>query len=132
MVKFRIILIFIFIFLIKKAKSQCSKEEPIQTINGCENIYCTESQFQNGECIISNSIIKRQWLNNIIKFENFENSYYFSPLQMTDDDYIFISLVSSSEYENYVYYIYGLKSSGESHINEIIPSTDENDCYLIL
>ena len=52
MVKFRIILIFIYIFLFKEIKSECDKENPIQTVNGCENIYCDEMKFQNGDCII--------------------------------------------------------------------------------
>ena len=66
-IKFKIIFIFIFIFLINKTKSvDCSKEEPILFNIECKNYYCTETQFENGECTISNSAVKKQWLNNII------------------------------------------------------------------
>ena len=54
------------IFLINKIKSECNKDEPILFNNECKNYYCTETQFENGECTISNSAVKKQWLNNII------------------------------------------------------------------
>ena len=31
--------------------------------------YCSKSQFDNGECSINNTIIKTQWLNDIILFD---------------------------------------------------------------
>ena len=109
MVKFRIILIFIYIFLFKEIKSECDKENPIQTVNGCENIYCDEMQFQNGDCIISNSIIKKQWLNNIINFENVDLLYV---TQAPNNDIIFIFFRKSGYYSFY-FFLYELKSSGE-------------------
>ena len=50
-----------------RSLSECPKELPIYK-NGCSSIYCNEEQFKEGECEISNSIKKIQWLNNITKF----------------------------------------------------------------
>ena len=58
----------------------CPKETPIYKNGQCKLTYCTKQQFQNGDCIIKNDIIKTQWLTNIIdigtensKFINFAN-----------------------------------------------------------
>ena len=105
------------IFLINKIKSECNKDEPILFNNECKNYYCTETQFQNGECIISNSAVKKQWLNNIIKFDLISYYLYFFPLQMTNGDYFFISAIAS-ETEDCPYcrdfFIYEYNSSGEN------------------
>ena len=48
---------------------ECEREKPILKGNECVS-YCNENQFKSGECIINNSIIKKRWINNIIKIEN--------------------------------------------------------------
>ena len=61
-------LIFIYILLIRIScePSECERENPIKNGTQCLSIYCSESQFESGECIKANNIIKTQWLNNII------------------------------------------------------------------
>ena len=49
----------------------CDRNNPILTKNGCELTYCNESQFSSGDCSINNTIIKTQWLNNIILLNDY-------------------------------------------------------------
>ena len=58
--------IFIFFQIIKTILSECDKSIPILTKNGCELKYCTSEQFTSKQCQINNTIIKTQWLTNII------------------------------------------------------------------
>ena len=66
MSKYRLVFVFyIFLFLlIEKVQNEylCNKSTPIKTSSGCKSIYCTYEQYSNGECIISNPIIKKQCL----------------------------------------------------------------------
>ena len=73
---------------------ECEKGKPIiieTQGTQCQSVYCSDSQFESGYCIKSNSIIKTQWLNNIIlvgednfRYTNFMTSngktlFYTSP-----------------------------------------------------
>ena len=49
---------------------ECKRDEPIQTTSGCQLKYCSKSQFDSEECKIDNTIIKTQWLNDIIIFDS--------------------------------------------------------------
>ena len=60
--------------------SNCPNETPIYENDQCKLMYCTKDQYQSGDCIIKNEIVKTQWLTNIIeigtensKFINFAN-----------------------------------------------------------
>ena len=58
---------FLFLSLIKKSiHTECTKEKPIYEDGVCKLTYCPDSDFSSNKCIIKNSIIKTQWLNNII------------------------------------------------------------------
>ena len=110
MVELHFLFLYIFITLITKIKNECNKDIPIQTINGCEDIYCTEIQFKSGECTISNSIVKKQWLNDIVTFE--ENGIKtIQVVEMPNNDIIFINTFDNDGI--YSPCLYGLKSSGE-------------------
>ena len=64
--------LFINIFFLKlfRAKCECDRNSPILTSNGCEMKYCSKENFDSGECKIDNSIIKVQWINDIILFNS--------------------------------------------------------------
>ena len=130
MVKFQIIIIFILIYLIKKSKNDCNKSYPILINNICYNTYCTENQFQNNECIISNSITRIQWLNNIISFGGNE-TFNIHSIQMPNKDIIFFNTINT-ENENSLSdpLIYGLKSTGEKYFYKIYPSIEIYSYYL--
>ena len=49
----------------------CDRNYPIFKNEQCLSIYCTESEFKNGICSIENDIIKTQWLNNFIVFDEY-------------------------------------------------------------
>ena len=110
----KVITILIYTLITKLNNQECPKNEPIYTSDDrCQNIYCNENDFQNGDCIINNSIIKIQWLNKLIFLG--ENYFIINSLKMPNND-IFIILYNY--YETEKIYIYGLKSSGEVYFND--------------
>ena len=116
-IKLFILFLYLFIFLILEINNQCNKETPIRkkSDNNCYNIYCTEIEFQNGDCIIDNSIIKTQWLNKLFYLgDNIIN--ILTVIEMPNNNIFFLS--SKWEYEADYLYIYRLKSSGEINYNE--------------
>ena len=67
MANFELSIIFYFIiYSFTEEIEECPKETPIKYENNCYLKFCTYSQYTNEECKISNSIIKTQWLDNII------------------------------------------------------------------
>ena len=76
-------LIIIFIILINNIEintsqeqlKECSKKSPIIYNNECLLKFCTNLEIEIGECIISNNIIKIQWLNNIISIGKLSYKY---------------------------------------------------------
>ena len=128
----RMIFIYIFILLTLEIKNECPKENPIKKDGICKNEYCSEYEFQNGNCIISNTVIKTQWLNKLIYFGD-NDIHIFEVIKMPNND---IFLLASNYIVGYLY-IYGLKSSGETYFNEngnfkeIIISPEE-DLYIII
>ena len=104
MIKLIITFIYTLIFLINN--QECPKDEPIYASEGCKYIYCDENDFQNGDCIISNPIIKIQWLNKLIFFGG-HDGFTINLIQMPNNDIFIIC----SDYTQEKIYIYGLKSS---------------------
>ena len=130
MIKLQIISLFIIIFLINETKNDCDKYIPILKDNTCQNIYCDEAQFQNGECIISNPIIRTQWLNNIICTKK-EYTLNILSIQMPNKDIIFVNSIYTDNIETFADpLIYGLKSSGENYFNHKFSSVIINSDFL--
>ena len=65
--------------------NECEREKPIKKGTQCLSTYCSNSQFDSGQCIVSNPIIKTQWLNNIIL--------------VGEKDYRYIGFITSSKGE---------------------------------
>ena len=124
----------IFIFLNYKnfTKCTCPIENPIKIDGDCQLKYCTEIEFKNGICSIDNEIIKTQWLNNFIVFDEYR--YRYSNMAINKKgDFIF---ETSSEELNGVRLFFGLKKNGRNYFknnnNEEIPTKqiivlDENN-----
>ena len=55
--------------------SECLINTPISKNGQCTNEYCTKEQFESKVCLINNTIIKTQWLNNIIFIGNSKFRY---------------------------------------------------------
>ena len=73
-------LLFFIVFYVKFPlyKFECTKDNPILKDGNCALIYCSKEEYSLGICIINNTIIQGQWLNNIIllneynlRFNNF-------------------------------------------------------------
>ena len=67
--------IFLLFYQIKSEITECSRENPILISNECRLVYCNKTQFDLNICQIKSSIIKTQWLNNIIVFGNITYRY---------------------------------------------------------
>ena len=95
------------IFLILKVHNEeyeeCNKETPIYKNNECVDIFCTENEFQNGVCIINNSIIKSQWLNKIFFFGE-KTIKIFTAIEITPEQKLIGSLpwkrIYTTNYDN--------------------------------
>ena len=112
--KLFMIFLYLFIFLIVEINNQCDKETPIRKRdNNCYITYCTESEFQNGDCIIDNPIIKTQWLNKLIYLGDYIIDV-MSVIEMPNNNIFFLSSLFDQDY----LYIYRLESSGEIYYNE--------------
>ena len=64
---FNILFHLLFIFkIIESQTSECGKNEPFLLSNRCTSEPCPKEGPNSNDCIINNTIIKTQWLNNII------------------------------------------------------------------
>jgi len=89
------------------SECSCEREKPIYKNGQCQSIYCIESEFSNNICSIENDIIKDQWLNNFIVFD--EYNYRFTN-KVINDEGNFI-LITSPMYSG-VRLFYLLKKDG--------------------
>ena len=96
----------------------CSKAEPILKENNCKLIYCEQSQFNTNECSINNTVIKTQWLNNIIRIS--ENYFRYINVVSNRNGDIFIETSPTTESSKRIFY--GLKTNGRLYFqNEETP-----------
>ena len=65
-----IFFISILLIIIHISHSECDINTPILTPSGCQLKYCSNNEFDSGACNIDNSIVKTQWLNDIIIFDS--------------------------------------------------------------
>ena len=94
-------LIIFLTFIAYSSLLECERDKPILKDNNCVSTYCDESQFNSGECIINNSIIKKRWINNIIKIENTNGELSFA---FDKEQGNFLFATSSSNNEEIIFY----------------------------
>ena len=95
--------------LIELSLNDCDREEPILYNNEtCKSMSCTNDQFYLKECIVNNSIIQNQWLNNIIILGK-PNSTYINFAQYSNGDLVILSEDDSGTDNRY---FFGLKNNG--------------------
>ena len=137
-------LIFIFISIKYSFLDYCNdRSKPIllPSNNECVMKYCTDEDFENNICIKNNSIIRTQWLNNIIQFGDqncrFPKIVKYSP----GEDIVVVCQIFPEK--SYSSYFYGLKENGRplfikdgketpyNPLNNYIDSEDgkSNYCY---
>ena len=112
--------------------NQCSFEAPFLYQSNCLNQDdCPYEYIENGICEIDNNLIKTQWLNNIITFNNDNNNgikyYYVDICTTTDGNLVLLSSSSIEEYKgNRIFYI--IKEDGRGYF--INNENDESPFYL--
>ena len=125
--KYIIIKIFISNFLLQNMilceEDECERETPIKVGTECLSRNCSKLQFETGECKISNSIIKTQWLNNIIL--------------LGEKDFRYVNFMTSSEGKMILYtsayphnvdrIFFGIGSKGEP----LFKNSNGNETYII-
>ena len=85
-----------------------NKTQPILKENNCQLIYCEQSKFNTNECSINNTIIKTQWLNNIIRISE-DYFRYINVVSNKNGDF-FIETSPITESSKRIFY--GLKTNG--------------------
>ena len=86
----------------------CDKAEPILKENSCRLTYCEQSEFNTNICSINNTIIKTQWLNNIIRISE-DYFRYINVVSNKNGDF-FIETSPITESSKRIFY--GLKTNG--------------------
>ena len=117
---------FIFIFIILNlilCEEECQKETPIKFGTECLAKYCSKSQFISGECKISNSLIKIQWLNDIILIGEL-NFRYMNFATSSKGDMI-LNSVAFPHNSNRIYY--GINSKG----SPLFKDSNGNEIFII-
>jgi hypothetical protein len=114
---FSFMLSFILIIrLIKLSLNECDREKPILFNNEtCKSMSCTNSQFSLKQCIVNNSIIRNQWLNNIITVGK-TNSTYINFAQYSNGDLV---ILSEDDIGTDNRYFFGIKNNGRPFFTDL-------------
>ena len=118
-----IIVQFLLLKLILGDDNECEREKPIKIGTECLSKNCSQEQFDFGECIISNSIIRTQWLNNIIIIG--DKDFRYINFMTTSKGEMIINSVSYPS-KNYNIF-YGINSKGKPLFN----NSNNNNNYII-
>ena len=88
---------------------ECPKLEPIKyNNNDCEIRFCTDEEFENKTCVISNETAKIQWLNNLIIYGREYDEIYNLGVSNNKNEIIFSSYFKNNIIENknnFLFYI---------------------------
>ena len=72
---FHSLLFFLFIKFISSEEISCPKNKPLLISGQCNSTFCSKEDFKSNRCKIANSIIKTQWINNLIRFGDINYRY---------------------------------------------------------
>ena len=123
---FLLILIIIFNFIQTDIK-QCSEEEPILISGQCKLEYCSKELFDLKKCIINNTKIKTQWINNLIIFG--DRSYRYISYGIYSNEDLVIETTCFPQQPKRMFY--GIKKNGRPFFknkinNEYTPFYSKN------
>ena len=116
--KFLLSKISLFLFintLSVKCDTECPINQPIykNSSNSCVLEYCTNDQLNNKECTISNKIIKKQWINNILILTKSNSQIYPSIATGTNQDILF-----ESNFDKNQKIIYSIEKDGRGYFDD--------------
>ena len=96
----------------------CTKEKPVFVVskNICSLEYCTEEEYMNKECIVTNPYVKKQLLNEFLYTTETKSPIYSSFGRNSDGDIYFESSLGSPYSQKQ---IFTLKSDGREYIDGI-------------
>ena len=115
--------IIISINLIICESKECQRELPIKIGEECFSLNCSKLQFEIGECIISNPIIRTQWLNNIILVG--EKDFRYISFTTTSSGEMILTTSSYPVNRNRIYF--AINSIGEP----IFKNSNGENTYII-
>ena len=119
--------ILLFSLLINISLSQgCPRDKPIFKSNECQAIYCTPQEYSSGTCVISNDIIKTQWLNGFHAFGEGHMSHI--SVSKNKKGELFIS--SQKPIDDFDKYMCGFNSEGEGLFYDNV--TNKNTTFEII
>ena len=81
----------------------CPEEKPILKDGKCILNYCTKEEYENNTCIISNPVIKNQWIDEFPYISEKDKPLYSTFGQMTNDDIIFETNIGNPLSKRYIY-----------------------------
>ena len=111
-------------------QSECDYHTPIRETNSnnCIAGECTIAQYQSGECIVENEIIKTQWINNFITYEDGIDFDYIDIATSSDGNLLVIS--TTSDESGVIHRIYiNLNDNGRG--NFIEEFTENESLYYV-
>ena len=103
---------------------ECTKNKPILISNECKLEYCTKKQFESKECIINNTVVKNQWLNNII-FIGDKYYRYINFATYSNGDMV-VETTSSQPKRIF----YGIKRNGRPYFTNKTDNTETSYYYI--
>ena len=112
-----ILYLIIYLFdIIKSEILECQKDSPFRKYNQCTSEPCLKVELDSNNCYINNTIIKNQWLNNIITFGELTFRYINIASYYNGD--MVVETTSCPEMNKRIFF--GLKQNGRPFFNNKI------------
>ena len=113
----KILYLIIYLFdIIKSEILECQKDSPFRKYNQCTSEPCLKVEYDSNNCYINNTIIKNQWLNNIITFGEL-NFRYINIASYYNGDML-VETTSCPAMNKRIFF--GLKQNGRPFFNNKI------------
>jgi len=140
--------LYVLIYILEiNCEKKCTKNLPIYDNNtdSCTLKYCSEDQFLSGECVITNSIVKEQWINKINTIAKSSEIIFPTIGKGTNNDFIFETNIDKNKkvffsvendgrgfLDESQFKYYDLNNNNNifnSYGNSILTTIDKNKCF---
>ena len=116
----------LFFKMLNSVLAECPRDAPILIYGVCRLEYCSKNEFDSNYCNINNTIIKDQWLNNIIRIGGL-NYRYINFASYSNGDMIVETTCYPGEPKRY---FYGIKKNGRPFFKN--KTNQENTPYYVI